>query len=185
MGSGMTYGKGVALVLGAGILWSTIGLVVRQIDEAGAASVMFWRSAGLLPVLWAFLHWRNGGRVLQGSAEDDMPSPRMFFELLMLGERTPQVVAFALEQENHYVAPAFRQSDEGEDPFIPYREMSDTELPAGHTLDSMMAGEHRWLENQLAYMRGLIRDLRLLAELVLADAGQPADTSFELLGEPQ
>lgn len=62
----MTYGKGVALVLGAGILWSTIGLVVRQIDEAGAASVMFWRSAGLLPVLWAFLHWRNGGRVLQG-----------------------------------------------------------------------------------------------------------------------
>ena len=60
----MTYGKGVALVLGAGILWSAIGIVVRQIDEAGAASVMFWRSAGLLPVLWAFLHWRTGGRVL-------------------------------------------------------------------------------------------------------------------------
>lgn len=62
----MTYGKGVALVLGAGILWSTIGLAVRMIDEAQAASVMFWRSAGLLPVLWAFLHWRSGGRVLQG-----------------------------------------------------------------------------------------------------------------------
>lgn len=62
----MTYGKGVALVLGAGILWSSIGIVVRQIDEAGAASVMFWRSAGLLPVLWAFLHWRSGGRVIAG-----------------------------------------------------------------------------------------------------------------------
>lgn len=62
----MTYGKGVVLVLGAGLLWSSIGLVVRQIDEAGAASVMFWRSAGLLPVLYAFLHWRSGGRVLQG-----------------------------------------------------------------------------------------------------------------------
>ena len=123
--------------------------------------------------------------VLQGSPEDDMPSPRMFYELLMLGERAPQVVAFALEQENHYVAPAFRQSDEDADPFIPYREMSDTGLPPGLTLDSMLAGEHRWLENQLAYMRGLIRDLRLLAELVLAEAGQPAAPSIELVGEPQ
>ena len=126
--------------------------------------------------------------VLQGSAEDDMPGPRMFFDLLMLGERAPQVVAFALEQENHYVAPAFRQSDEDADPFIPYREMSETGLPEGHTLDSMTAGEHRWLENQLAYMRGLIRDLRLLAELVLAEAGQTATPSiepFELVGEPQ
>ncbi|WP_430463351.1 DMT family transporter [Tabrizicola sp.] len=69
----MTYGKGVALVLGAGILWSTIGLVVRQIDEAGAASVMFWRSAGLLPVLWAFLHWRTGGRVLASMRSMGLP----------------------------------------------------------------------------------------------------------------
>lgn len=69
----MTYGKGVALVLGAGVLWSSIGLVVRQIDEAGAASVMFWRSAGLLPVLWAFLHWRTGGRVLAGLRAVGLP----------------------------------------------------------------------------------------------------------------
>ncbi len=69
----MTYGKGVALVLGAGVLWSSIGLVVRQIDEAGAASVMFWRSAGLLPVLWAFLHWRTGGRVLTGLRAVGLP----------------------------------------------------------------------------------------------------------------
>lgn len=69
----MTYGKGVALVLGAGILWSSIGLVVRQIDEAGAASVMFWRSAGLLPALWAFLHWRTGGRVLAGLRAVGLP----------------------------------------------------------------------------------------------------------------
>lgn len=62
----MTYQKGVVLVLGAGVLWSTIGLAVRMIDEAQSASVMFWRSAGLLPVLWAFLHWRSGGKVVQG-----------------------------------------------------------------------------------------------------------------------
>lgn len=69
----MTYGKAVALVLGAGILWSSIGLVVRQIDEAGAASVMFWRSAGLLPVLFAFLYWRSGGRVLDGVRSVGVP----------------------------------------------------------------------------------------------------------------
>ncbi|MBM3614419.1 MAG: DMT family transporter [Alphaproteobacteria bacterium] len=69
----MTYGKGVALVLGAGVLWSTIGLVVRQIDEAGAASVMFWRSAGLLPVLYAFLYWRTGGKVWQGLRAQGLP----------------------------------------------------------------------------------------------------------------
>ncbi len=69
----MTYGKGMTLVLGAGVLWSSIGLVVRQIDEAGAASVMFWRSAGLLPVLWAFLHWRTGGRVLAGLRAVGLP----------------------------------------------------------------------------------------------------------------
>lgn len=69
----MTYGKGVALVLGAGVLWSTIGLVVRQIDEAGAASVMFWRSAGLLPVLYAFLHWRSGGKVWSGLRAVGLP----------------------------------------------------------------------------------------------------------------
>jgi drug/metabolite transporter (DMT)-like permease len=69
----MTYGKGVALVLGAGVLWSTIGLVVRQIDEAGAASVMFWRSAGLLPVLYAFLHWRSGGKVWHGLRAVGLP----------------------------------------------------------------------------------------------------------------
>ena len=69
----MTYGKGVALVLGAGVLWSSIGLVVRLIDEAGAASIMFWRSAGLLPVLWAFLHWRSGGKVVAGLRSVGMP----------------------------------------------------------------------------------------------------------------
>ena len=69
----MTYGKGVALVLGAGVLWSTIGLVVRLIDEAGAASIMFWRSAGLLPVLWAFLHWRTGGRVIASLRSVGLP----------------------------------------------------------------------------------------------------------------
>jgi sugar phosphate isomerase/epimerase len=107
--------------------------------------------------------------VLQGSDEDDLPSARMLFELLMLGDAaTPQVIAFILEQENHYVAPAFRQTDEATDPFIAYREMSDTPLPNGYSLERMLADEHRWANNQVAYVRSLLAELRTLAELTLA-----------------
>ena len=105
--------------------------------------------------------------VLQGSPEDDLPNARMLFELLMLGASSPQVIAFILEQENHYVAPAFRQTDEAADPFIAYREMSDTPLPAGYSLERMLADEHRWANNQVAYVRGLLAEFRTLAELTL------------------
>lgn len=107
--------------------------------------------------------------VLQGSAEDDLPSPRMLYELLMLGEQAPQVIAFILEQENHYVAPAFRQSDEAPDPFIAYREMSETALPPGYTAQRMAADERRWANSQIRYVRGLLGELRVLCELTLAD----------------
>lgn len=106
--------------------------------------------------------------VLQGSTEDDLPSARLLFELLMLGETSPQVIAFILEQENHYVAPAFRQTIEAPDPFIAYREMSDTPLPEGYSLARMLADEHRWANNQVAYVRGVLAELRTLAELTLA-----------------
>lgn len=108
--------------------------------------------------------------VLQGGDQDDLPSPRMMFELLMLGEHTPQVIAFILEQENHYIAPAFRQSDEPSDPFIPYREMSETALPAGYSIEQMMAEEHQWVNNQVSYVKALLGEFRILAELTLAHA---------------
>lgn len=111
--------------------------------------------------------------VLQGSAEDDLPSPRMLYELLMLGERAPQVIAFILEQENHYIAPAFRQADETPDPFIPFREMSETTLPPGYTAQRMAADERRWANNQVRYVRGLLGELKILAELTLAAAPSP------------
>ncbi|MBI3904342.1 sugar phosphate isomerase/epimerase family protein [Pseudomonas sp. GL-R-26] len=118
--------------------------------------------------------------VLQGIAEDDLPSARMLFELLMLGEHESQVIAFILEQENHYIAPAFRQVDEDEDPFIPYREMSQTSLPEGFTLEQMMAEEERWAINQIVYVRGLLQEFRLLAELVLQREGESASPCRDL-----
>jgi len=118
----------------------------------------------IVPEQNAFGHYG----VLQGCDEDDLPNARMLFELLMLGESAVQVIAFILEQENHYVAPAFRQMDEAADPFIAYREMSETALPEGFSLEQMLADEHRWANNQVAYVRGLLAEFRTLAELTLA-----------------
>jgi sugar phosphate isomerase/epimerase len=43
--------------------------------------------------------WGQVG-VEQGSAEDELPGNRLLYELLMLGEDTPQVVCFALERRS-------------------------------------------------------------------------------------
>lgn len=60
----MRYGLGMVLVVAAGVLWSTQGLIFRQIEEAGTWATLFWRSAGMIPVLLAFLIWRAGGSPL-------------------------------------------------------------------------------------------------------------------------
>lgn len=60
----MGYRKGVALVLVAAVLWSLMGLAIRQVETAGTWAVLFWRSAGMIPVLavWVML---NRGAVLE------------------------------------------------------------------------------------------------------------------------
>ena len=60
----MRYGLGMVLVVAAGVVWSTQGLIFRQIDTAGTWAVLFWRSVGMVPVLLAFLIWRAGGSPL-------------------------------------------------------------------------------------------------------------------------
>lgn len=60
----MRYGTGVVLVVLAAVLWSGMGLAIRQVDQAGTWAVLFWRSVGMVPVLLAFIAWRSGGRML-------------------------------------------------------------------------------------------------------------------------
>ncbi|WP_137111464.1 DMT family transporter [Rhodobacter sp. SY28-1] len=61
----MRYGQGVALVLAAGALWSLMGLMLRQIEDATVWQILFWRSVGVVPVLFAFTIWTSGGRPFQ------------------------------------------------------------------------------------------------------------------------
>ncbi len=56
----MTYARGAALVALAGLLWSFMGLTIRQIDTAGIWEILFWRSAGMVPVLLVLVAVRSG-----------------------------------------------------------------------------------------------------------------------------
>jgi drug/metabolite transporter, DME family len=60
----MRYGTGVALCLAAGSLWSLMGLGLRQIEAASVWQILFWRSIGMVPVLWGFIWWTSRGRPL-------------------------------------------------------------------------------------------------------------------------
>lgn len=59
----MRYGTGVALVVVAAVLWSLMGLAIRSLEAAGTWQVLFWRSAGAVPVLVALIWARNGGLI--------------------------------------------------------------------------------------------------------------------------
>ncbi|MFM2390058.1 MAG: hypothetical protein RLZZ437_1613 [Pseudomonadota bacterium] len=57
----MRYGTGVICVLAAGALWSLMGLFLRYIESPSTWAILFWRSAGTVPVLLAFIALRAGG----------------------------------------------------------------------------------------------------------------------------
>ena len=97
--------------------------------------------------------------VVQGSPEDEMPYARMLFELLLLGEEKSQVVCYALEQEVDYYAPAYRHTDEGEDPFIPYKKPSETPFDETNA-DRILLNERRWANNQVTFIKRLLAILR-------------------------
>ena len=58
----MSYATGAVLVVTAAVLWSLLGLAIRSVEEAGTWTLLFWRSVGMAPVLFAFIAIRSGGR---------------------------------------------------------------------------------------------------------------------------
>jgi drug/metabolite transporter, DME family len=63
-GQDMRYKTGAALIVLAGILWSVQGLIIRNIHEAGPWAILFWRSAGMLPVLLVWIWLGAKGRAV-------------------------------------------------------------------------------------------------------------------------
>lgn len=55
------YGRGVALVMLAGVCWSLGGLLVRLVEHAGEWQILLYRSATLVLLLLSVLGWRYRG----------------------------------------------------------------------------------------------------------------------------
>ncbi len=60
-----SYPAGVLLVVLAGVFWSTMGLGIRFIDEAGVWQILLYRSVALAVFLLAVIAIRSGGRPLR------------------------------------------------------------------------------------------------------------------------
>lgn len=61
----MRYATGVWLVVTAGLIWSTQGLIIRQIASTDTWAILIWRCAGSIPVLLALVTWTSGGHPLR------------------------------------------------------------------------------------------------------------------------
>ena len=63
MGQDMKFTTGAALILIAGLIWSTQGLIIRNIYDSGAWTVLFWRSAGMFVVILAWIWFTSKGQL--------------------------------------------------------------------------------------------------------------------------
>lgn len=93
------------------------------------------------------------------SGQGEMPMRQLLTELICLGETQPQVTAYGLEEEVDYYAPPARFADEGADPWIPWRAMSETPLPQ-RDLAQRLAQEQQDALNQIHYVRTLVQDIK-------------------------
>ncbi|MBP9952053.1 MAG: DMT family transporter [Cypionkella sp.] len=61
----MKFTTGATLILLAGLVWSTQGLIIRNIHESGAWTVLFWRSLGTLAVMLLWIWLTSKGQLLR------------------------------------------------------------------------------------------------------------------------
>jgi len=100
------------------------------------------------------------------SGAGELPFRELLLQLICLGEDKAQVTAFGLEEEVDYYAPAFRFTNEDENPWIPLRQMSETPLPTSG-LDERLNKEIDDAMNQIKYVRNILGDLHKEAVAVL------------------
>ena len=105
------------------------------------------------------------------SGEGQADFHRLLLALLLLGEEKPQVTAYALQEENGMVSPAFRFPGEPADPVIAWRAPSTTDPEPGESLDRRLDRERREADEQVAHVRGVLEDLKIAASRILARQG--------------
>lgn len=100
------------------------------------------------------------------SGQGDLPFKELLLQLICLGEDQPQVMAYGLEEEVDYYAPPFRFHDEDNNPWIPWREMSETPLPE-QDIASRLDKELSDALQQINYVREILSELKQDALAVL------------------
>lgn len=60
----MNYSKGVVLILCAGMCWSFVPVGIRGFNEAGVWQILFFRSIGVLPLVFWLIQRQTGGNAL-------------------------------------------------------------------------------------------------------------------------
>ncbi|WP_413514981.1 sugar phosphate isomerase/epimerase family protein [Serratia proteamaculans] len=103
------------------------------------------------------------------SGQGDLPFRELLLGLICLGDERPQVTAYGLEEEVDYYAPPFRFTDEGDNPLIPWREMSETALPE-QGLEERLKKESQDALNQIHHVRTIINSLTQQARELLTPA---------------
>ena len=98
------------------------------------------------------------------SGEGHLPMAAMFVQLLLLGDDEPQVLAFGLEEEEGYFAPALRLPSDGPDPFIAARPASFTDIGPGD-----MAAR---LRQETAAASRQVETVRTLLRAIATEAGR-------------
>ena len=78
------------------------------------------------------------------------------------------MTAYGLEEEVDYYAPAFRFEDEDDNPWIPYRQMSETPLPENHLLDARLRKEKEDAINQINHVRNVLQQIKQSSEPLIS-----------------
>jgi sugar phosphate isomerase/epimerase len=92
------------------------------------------------------------------SGQGHLPMRAMLVELLLLGDDKPQVLAFGLEEEEDYFAPALRWPGQGPDPFIAARTESFTEIGSSN-LEQRLKQEAAAAAEQVRTIRSMLDDI--------------------------
>lgn len=66
--------RGMGFVFLAGVLWSTVGLGIRLIEDAQVWQILFYRSFSLSLLLWCVIRWRTGRSPLRQAIEAGTPA---------------------------------------------------------------------------------------------------------------
>jgi sugar phosphate isomerase/epimerase len=92
------------------------------------------------------------------SGTGHLPMRSILVELLLLGKDKPQVVAFGLEEEEGYFAPALRLPSDGPDPFIAARTPSFTEVDPAN-MEARLKQEAAAASAQVTTIKAMLYDI--------------------------